>query len=322
MLRWSTRRSADEHRFAPEEARRTGPARRFDVGGRVPSRPAFAQASALAALREVGGEPRAEGGRGSAERDRDPAGSPGSGGPRRGDDPSCCRRRQREPPPGEANRLLDRRRAEEVDLELRPRPRTRSPLEGLDEPAEAELELLRFVVDSLRIRLLEQSFAGASKQKASHDVKRIERRVELRHRELQLSERFPAERERRGEAHAVSVRNLHDPVEHRADSEVIERSDAKAADEIGEVALERIEVKVHSRLVAGEHEYRFGEERRIVAREREQQEDQQLTQLRPELTDHAEIEEVDLLSRPEQVAGVRVGVEEAFNKNLAVERLD
>ena len=94
----------------------------------------------------------------------------------------------------------------------------------------------------------------------------------------------------------MSARNLHDPVEHRADPDVIERSDAEAADEIGEVALERVEVEVQSTLVAGEHEYRFGEELRIVAREREQQQDQQFAQLRPELADHAEVEEVDLLS--------------------------
>ena len=41
-----------------------------------------------------------------------------------------------------------------------------------------------------------------------------------------------------------------------------------------------------------------------------------------DLADHAAVEEVDGAVRPEQVAGVRVGVEEAVDEHLPVVRLD
>ena len=117
-------------------------------------------------------------------------------------------------------------------------------------------------------------------------------------------------------------RDADHPVEHRADLDVLQRRDVEALDELGEVALERLHVDVGAAVVAAEHQHRLGEELRVVPREREQQDDQQLARLGPELADHAEVEQHDLLAGPQQVARVRIGVEEALDQHLLVERLE
>ena len=65
-----------------------------------------------------------------------------------------------------------------------------------------------------------------------------------------------------------------------------------------------------------------GEERRVLLPEREQHEHQVLAELWPDLADHAEVEEVDRVLPPHEVAGVRVGVEEAVGEDLLVEGLE
>ena len=78
----------------------------------------------------------------------------------------------------------------------------------------------------------------------------------------------------------------------------------------------------HQSSVAGEHQHRLREEPGVVPCECEQEQDQQLAQLRTELADHAEVEQVDPLVPPHQVPRVRVGVEEAVGQDLPVVRLE
>src|SRR5205823_4766462 len=152
---------------------------------------------------EPGGEYRAR----CREDDRDPAG--GRRRRRRGaaDEAGRSHGCEGEAPSRAADRALDLGRAEEVDLELRAGTSARRPLDRLDEPRQAELHLLPLVEEPLRVGLPAQAVADVAREVIADDAERIERRVELRDCELHLSERLPAERERRGQPDAVQARD-------------------------------------------------------------------------------------------------------------------
>ena len=88
-----------------------------------------------------------------------------------------------------------------------------------------------------------------------------------------------------------------------------------------EIRLQGLHVDV-GRLLVREHQHHLGKEVRVLAQEREQQEEDELAQARLDLADHAQVEEVDLPVPPEQVSGMRIGVEEAVQQDLAVVRLE
>ena len=135
-------------------ARGANAPRRLDVGARLSARSPSAEAPALAPAREVEREPGAEDAGDDGEADRDPARGPGGRRPRRADKAGCGARREGESSPGAADRVLDRMRAEEIDLELLARSRAGRALHGLHEPDQTQLDLLGFVVEVLRIGAL------------------------------------------------------------------------------------------------------------------------------------------------------------------------
>src|SRR5438067_1158576 len=92
----------------------------------------------------------------------------------------------------------------------------------------------------------------------------------------------------------------------------------EAAEQDGEVALEPADVEIGRRRLAGEQHDDLRQETCVLAPEREQQEEDELAHVRVDIADHAEVEEVDPVLPPEQVAGVRVRVEEAVLQYLAV----
>jgi hypothetical protein len=102
----------------------------------------------------------------------------------------------------------------------------------------------------------------------------------------------------------------------------VKRLGTEAVDERGEITFEGFEVEIGATLLARHHQHCFGEELRVVAGEGKQEQDQHFSQLRPELPHHPQIEEVDLLAGPDQIAWVRIGVEEPVDQDLAVERLE
>ena len=87
-------------------------------------------------------------------------------------------------------------------------------------------------------------------------------------------------------------------------------------DELLEIRLQGLHVDVR-RLLVRQHQHHFGEAR-VLAQEGEQQEEDQLAQARLDLPHHPQVEEVDRAVPPEQVSGVRIGVEEAVQQDLAV----
>ena len=87
-------------------------------------------------------------------------------------------------------------------------------------------------------------------------------------------------------------------------------------------ALERLEVEVVGQLLVGELEHDLGEELVVLLPERHHEQQHELADARVDLADHAAVEEVDGAVRPEEVAGVRVGVEEPVDEHLPVVRLD
>src|SRR5207248_3430075 len=133
---------------------------------------------------------------------------------------------------------LEGLRAAEVDLEPRARPRTGHALEGVDEPRQAEPQLLRLVERALRVEPAERLVDEAPQDVAAEDGEGVEGRIELGDGQLHLRERLARERERRGRADAVLEADLRQSLQHRAELEVAERPDAEAGDEPGEVVLE------------------------------------------------------------------------------------
>jgi hypothetical protein len=72
-----------------------------------------------------------------------------------------------------------------------------------------------------------------------------------------------------------------------------------------------------------EHEQDVREEVRVLAPERQEEQEQQAACVVVEHPDHAQVEQVEpVVVAPEQVARVRVGVEEALGQHLAVEGLE
>ena len=119
----------------------------------------------------------------------------------------------------------------------------------------------------------------------------------------------------------MTGRDLRDLLDHRAELDVGQCCVPVRAEQVAELALERLRV-VGCRRRAAEHQHHVGEERDVLLPEREQEQHDQLAHLRRHLADHAEVEEVDALLPPEQVPRVRVGVEEAVREDLVVVRLD
>src|ERR1700694_742079 len=67
-----------------------------------------------------------------------------------------------------------------------------------------------------------------------------------------------------------------------------------------------------------EHKQDLPQEAAVLLPEGEEDEQKELARLGIDLSDHPEVQEVDLVVPPHQVPGVGIGVEEAVNENLAV----
>ena len=93
----------------------------------------------------------------------------------------------------------------------------------------------------------------------------------------------------------MAAGDLQDPVEHRSDLDVAQRTDSEPLDEIREVAFHRPQIELGPAVLAREQEDRLGEKLRVVAREGEQKQDQDLAHLGPELAHHPQVEQVDLV---------------------------
>src|SRR5262249_57809547 len=109
---------------------------------------------------------------------------------------------------------LARAGAVEVARRLRPRPRAGATFDRLDEARRPQLQLLPLVEPALRIRLPHEPVADVAGEEVADDLEGVQRRVERGDRELHLTERLAAERERRGKADAVGGGDADDPVEH------------------------------------------------------------------------------------------------------------
>ena len=161
-------------------------------------------------------------------------------------------------------------------------------------------------------------------QELAGDVERVELGVELRGRELHLRERLPGERERRRERHVVAERDLGHLLQHRPELDVLERRAAVLGHQRADLLAERVDVQVAPIDRAGQHQRDVGEEPDVLLPERHQQQHHLLAHLGADLADHAEVQEVQelFLRLPHQVAGMRVGVEEAVDHDLLVEGLE
>src|SRR5207237_555359 len=78
-----------------------------------------------------------------------------------------------------------------------------------------------------------------------------------------------------------------------------------------ELARQRIEVELRARLVDVECKQDVDDEGGVCTTEGEYQKQDQVAYICIHLADHPEVEEVDLVLPPQQVPGMRVGVEEA-----------
>ena len=152
----------------------------------------------------------------------------------------------------------------------------------------------------------------APQEVGAGDRERVERRVELGGRELHLGERLAGQGERGRQADVVARGDLGDPLQDRPELDLLERGVAEACDEQAELLVEprrgRWSACFSSPLSISMTSVRNGTS---SLPERQQQEQEQLARLRADLADHPEVEEVDLVVPPLQVARVGIGVEEA-----------
>src|SRR5262249_53359011 len=133
---------------------RAGPDRglhdaRRDRAGAAPPLPACEE---LAPPREVEREsdPRDPGG--DPEGDRHPeVDRAGRGREHGGEQRRAAGEGERNPPPGAPDRLLEVAAAAQLDLESAARSRARDPLEPLDHPGDAQLQLLGLVDPALKV---------------------------------------------------------------------------------------------------------------------------------------------------------------------------
>ena len=116
--------------------------------------------------------------------------------------------------------------------------------------------------------------------------------------------------------------DLGDLLEDRTELDVLQREVTVLRHEVPQLLLERRQVDVAALILAGQHQHDVAKERDVLLPEGHQQEHQELPDLRSELPDHAEVQEVDLVVPPQQVPRVRVRVEEPVGHDLAVVGLE
>ena len=208
-----------------------------------------------------------------------------------------------------------------MDLETRARSRTGHALERVDESRQPEPELLRLVERPLRVEPRERLVDEPADDTAVEDGEGVERRIELRHRQLHLRERLARQRERGRGTNPVLETDLHQPLEHRPELEVAERADAEAGNETRQVVLEGGHVHVGRSVLAGQDHQQLAEEGGVLAPEGEEHEQDERPHAWLDLAHHPEVEEPDPVLPPAQVPRMRVGVEEAFPEDLEVVRV-
>ena len=116
--------------------------------------------------------------------------------------------------------------------------------------------------------------------------------------------------------------DLGDLLQDRPELDVLQRDVPGLGHDLTDLLLELRQVDVGPLVLAGEHQRHVGEERDVLLPEGQQQQHQVLADLRPDLADHPEVQEVDAVVPPHQVARMRIGVEEAVHHDLAVVRLE
>src|SRR6266566_1637231 len=256
-----------------------------------------------------------------AKRDGDPRLHVGGGGRARSDEARTGRDRQRERPRCPADRVLERCRALDVDLQASSRACPRDPLDRLDERVRTHLELLHLVEKPLRVGARAYAREQVFGDEAAHYRERVELGIELRSGQLHLRERLTDERQRRGQADAMVAGDLGQPLHDRPELDLGQRLVPVLGQELADLLAESGEVELFGKL-RSEQEQDLGEEGHVLLPEGEQEQQDALADVGRDLADHAEVEEVDRPVRPEQVPRVRVGVEEAVGEDLAVERLE
>jgi hypothetical protein len=104
--------------------------------------------------------------------------------------------------------------------------------------------------------------------------------------------------------------------------DLLHRAAADALDHAGQVAPVRVHVEVDLVGELAQLERHVDQHLHVALAERQQHEHQRAAGLRVDPADHPEVEQPDGVVGPQQVAGVRVGVEEALVEDLLVVQLE
>src|SRR5581483_1233384 len=116
--------------------------------------------------------------------------------------------------------------------------------------------------------------------------------------------------------------DLRELLQERTEPQLTEVEMPVVADQRLQLRLERRRIELRARALTREREHDVGEEGRVLLPEGEQQEQERLAQGTVDLAGHAEIEQVDRAVPPQEVPGMRVGVEEAVGEDLLVVGLE
>ena len=119
----------------------------------------------------------------------------------------------------------------------------------------------------------------------------------------------------------MTDRDLGDLLEHFPELDLPEGRASVLGHQASELVPPGGEVDVGSLIVAGDHQHDVRQEGHVLLPEGHQHQHQELAELLTELTHHPEVEEVDRVPPPQQVARVGIGVEEPVGQDLAVVRL-